>query len=286
MMKKLFFIPLVALAGALGAQTTEATSATEATDVGVLQKLKDSPFGFKFVSDTYTAVVKGNDLVSRNRFYFDYNLTDNDTLTSETRVYHQINPSRGLDYVHINRTVLRYKRSNILTPENDGVDLSAYVGRRQYVHGPVRKKANQYGHMEFGLEMSKRIGNWSFVLNPEYNYMDRVSNTPDTTRDLYYLFAMGTYTFTNKWGVSLWSEIIHENKINPNLPGTLNPDRANNDPTMVVVVPQIDYTIVPGTTASLYFAGLPFQNSDGGQFIRDGWERDNTIGIYFQSRVF
>ena len=278
-MKTLFFIPVVCIAVTLGAQTTaEATSTTENT--GVLQKLKDSPFGFKFVSDTFGSVAKSDVFQSRNRFYFDYKFTDNDTLTSETRVYHHpMNVPSGEESTYIHRTVLRYRRSNILTAENNGVDLGAYVGRRQYVNSNITKTKDYYGLTEVGFDLVKKMGNWTWVVNPQYDLMHRKSSTPETKRDMYYLFAMGAYTLNNKWTVSLWSETLHYNKENSAISGI-------NDETMVFVVPQIDYTIIPGTTLGLYVATTPFKSSDDGQFIRDGWMRDNAIGLYFQSRVF
>ena len=279
-MKKLLMISLASMATILGAETTEATSTT---DTSFRQRLKDSPFGFKFVSDTKSGVVKGDDLLSHNRFYFDYKLSDNDTLTSETRVFHNVNPTADIDGTYVHRTVLRYRRSNILTAENNGADLGAYIGRRQYVKGQVRNGKGHYGHLELGFDVSKRIGNWSWVINPEYNLMDRSRKADDVVKDLYYLFAMGTYTLNNKWGLSLWSEAIFTRRSNP---ANNSFSRSNNNDTMVLVVPQLDYTITPGTMASLYVATVPFTNNDGGQFIRDSWRRDTQVGIYFQSRVF
>ena len=286
-MKHLFIAFLVLMVGMLKAQTMESVSTTDS-----LSETEASPWGFKFISDTYSGLHSGDDLLSKNRLYFDYHLTENDSLTSESRIYHMVNPARDLKGTYLHRTTLRYRRSNLLTSEDNGVNLGAYLGRRQYVDGGVKNRLNVNGHLEFGFDMTKRVGNWTFVVNPEYNVMDN-SVAPTATTDQYYLFAMGTYALNNKWGLSLWGEGIYSNKVQPGavVPGLVDADGSRSlnvvtNDTIILIVPQIDYTITPGTMASLYVATLPFQNRDDGQFIRENWLDDTSVGIYFQSRVF
>ena len=263
------------------AQTSGTAAPAQMSSVeskSVFQQLKDSPFDFTFnlETDTKRNAKKDNKIDGydqTNRFYFSYKLSPNDKLKTEIRTTH--GKLANTDMVNsVNRTVLKYTRSNLMTQAANGADLNMAVEYRYLPDKNIRNKNNRYSHVRLGPTLARAWGNFAADVGVFYAFnQTRDSKVEGRQTNNWYMPLSQSYNVTDKVKTSLVEEFMYTNTAN-NEGETLSLD----------LTAEAGYQFTNDFYVGLSAAGTPVSRTDGTE--AKGWDKELTYGINFDVAVF
>ena len=244
------------------------------------QKLKESPLDMSFylaaenIKDSETgkdvAGILHTDIV-----YLSYKLTANDRISTENRW--TFKNANGPDNTEVTwaRSVLKYTRSNILTEERNGVNLSAAIERRQYPNLAMRDRINISALNRASVTASKSFGKFSSA-NTLYYGMNEVRNEAKTTtaESYWYLLATQAYDLGNDYSISLTEEFIADQNAQDSAEGRF-----------VGLTLEGAKQLTPSVTAALAVLTTPISSKDEWKFDRT-WTEELTVAASLFIRAF
>lgn len=274
--KNLFIITALSslLTFSVSAQSVQ-TSTTGSTDLW--SKIAENTNLLLFVgfdhmgtTDSYTGYGQ------TNIAFLTYNITANDSLRLETRV--SISNPNGKDAdTSFSRSVLRYRRSNILTQEKDGINLSASFEKRYYPEAEMRASGNTYGLNRLSVSASRTINDKLSVGATAYvALMDlKDKSNADTSRNYYYLVLTETVALPK--GISL--TFVEEFFKNNNKSGK---DEYNS----FDLTAEFSKGLTDKIGSAFYVAGTPISSTTNSWDYNSSWTDMLRYGVSFTYSAF
>ena len=255
------------------------------------QELKDSPWGFQVLTDTEFDTTRRNKKMNRattlNLAYIKYKLSDVDSLRLEnrtiTRKVFTPEPGQANDSdTYMDRMVLQYKRTGLMTQANDGINLSASMDLRYRPSDRRRNALNQYGLIRPNVVASRSFGKANASVAGYYAQMfQQVSGKVDTGKSYWYLITEQGYSFTDKFSMSFTQEWFAQNVSKE---GTVYTDGDGNsviarDDYQMLLTLSGSYQVHPQISLGLYTTAA--DNS-----FNDDSLKDFTTGFSVFATVF
>ncbi len=277
-MKNKLIIAGLMLATANFAQGQSTSSNLSTSTLGSTYKsLKEGPLDLSFyldVGNTRDAANETNGILHTDMAYLSYKLTANDSIKLENRV--TIANAQNADAVStFARTVLSYKRSNILTEKDHGVGLSAQFEKRYVPDAETRAKSNKYGLNRLSVTAVKNVGPVSFA-NTLYFAANDIRNKTNLATDRTYVYGAFTQSLAlpSDFSLSLTEEILKNN--NP-----LNTSEVRD----VTATMALEKQITPEFSAGLSVAGQMVSNTVDWSINRN-WSDQLTYGMNLSITAF
>lgn len=269
------FAKLVAIFGIV-TSVASAQSTSTSSIANILQTLEESPASL-WVEETFRTTPSTQDQAFKNidnwhEFYFKYKLTKND----ELRIKHQFN----LTYLNNQEdpelfrdgTELRYKRKNILTQDQYGVDFSAEY-RYEYAHDNNRDYAKHNVRLNFDRSFTNKFVVESTLRYDIYQHVPGYNKiAAKQTRFRAYLTPIYYYNdLFNARAEIMWNQ--NYRTATEDFPGI---DYHDKD-SYLRVIPSVSWNIHKKVRADFFYEFFPIQSNDGQTLAENFNSTQNSV---------
>jgi hypothetical protein len=198
-----------------------------------------------------------------------YMLTPNDRLTVRNTFKHQsalVNNQFTYEAVE-----LHYRRKNILSQEDFGVNVQADLRAKYTVDAAIREGYQNYGGVHGRLYVQRQMTNQlSLSGKARYDFFFRYKATPESYDKLFLLDASADYAFNDQWTASLFTEYTNL------IPVDVSPNKV-----ALKIEPGVKYSFSGSTYLKAYSGIVPVKNNDN-----EGWRDDSFNKAYFGLNLF
>jgi len=255
------------MGGFAGAATTSASAPTgqsalsTSSIANTWKALQDSPLSFSLLADTASTRDDDNKITgisSTDIAYIGYKFNADNSMKLENRwVY--TNAQQKDSTTTFSRTVLSYKRSNLLTEKDNGVSLSL-TGELRYVPDAVsRVKGNSPGLYRAVVGLSKSVGALDLAASTYIAKLFVRDSSIKTKTDNYIeLVASESYNFNDTFSAYFSQDAYLQNT------------QANvNEARSLTLETGIGHNVMKDLSLSYYVGASPIDRADS------TWQRDN-----------
>ncbi len=221
-------------------------------------------------TDTYTGYGQ------TNIGFLTYNITDNDSLRLETRV--SINNPNGQEAeTSFSRTVLRYRRSNILTQDKHGINLSASFEKRYLPDAAMRTASNTYGLNRLSVSASRTINDKLSVGATAYVALSDLKDKSnvETSRNYYYLVVTETLALPYDVSLTFVEELFKNNN-----------KQDSGEYNSFDLTAEFSKSLTDKVGSAFYVAGTPISSTTDSWKLNDKWTKNLRYGVSFTYSAF
>ena len=251
------------------------TSTTKSTDI--LSKIAENTSLFLYLGLNHQGTTTSFDGYSQTNIgYLTYNITKNDSVRLEARV--SINNPNGEDATtNFSRTVLRYRRSNILTQDKNGINLSAAFEKRYLPDSEMRNSSNTYGLNRLSLSASRTINDKLSIGATAYVALHDIKDKSnlETNRNYYYLVLTETVSLPYDVSLTFIEEVFKNN--NKTDAGEYN---------SFDLTAEFSKSLTDKIGSAFYVAGTPISSTTDSWDLNKDWTDNLRYGVSFTYSAF
>jgi hypothetical protein len=221
-------------------------------------------------TDTYTGYSQ------TNIAYLTYNITDNDSVRLETRVSIS-NPNGEVADTSFSRSVLKYKRANILTQDKNGINLSAAFEKRYLPNTEARNASNTYGLNRLSVSASRTINDTLSVGATAYVALSDLKDKSnvETSRNYYYLVLTETVSLPYDVSLTFVEEVFKNNN-------KQNSEEYNS----FDLTAEFSRSLTEKVGSAFYVAGTPISSTSDSWAVNSDWTKNLRYGVSFTYSAF